>query len=487
MFWNIRGIGTSKKRLRSLVRVHKPSVLFLAEPFRDNSHLSYWRNYFSFSECLSNADKEGKIWCFWIAGLRVEVMGGSNQFISLMINSTVLISVVYAKCRYLERRVLWEDLLVFNTLQLPHVILGDFNIVRNDSERRGGCPRLLTAMDDFCSFIDNGGLVELPFLRNKYSWCNGQTGMARSWAQLDRSLCNLKFLEAFPSVHNQYLPRRSSDHSPMLLGLSDCLTRYGLSSFKFHFMWTTHEDFWPYVSSSWEVPMYGSGLWKLAGKLKRLKQALRTWNKEVFGWTSRHIKNIEMRVEEGETNLQERYSEDVEMDVLANKMELDVWLRREENRLAQQFKRDWILQGEASSSFFKALQTRNHNMVLEMNMNDGRILSNPEAIHEEACVYFHDFLKASQSNVLPNLADLISGEVSEEENNIFGGAPLLEEVKNALFSIPKDSSPSPDGFGSGFYQHCWSLVKNDLFEAITDFFSGIELPRFYTASHCFLY
>ncbi|XP_040994284.1 uncharacterized protein LOC121240822 [Juglans microcarpa x Juglans regia] len=327
---------------------------------------------------------------------KVDVVGGSDQFISLMINSTILISAVYAKCRYLDRRVLWEDLLSVNTMQLPHVILADFNILRNDSEWHGGCPRLLMAMEEFCSFIDTGGLVEMSFLGNKFSWCNGQSGMARSWAQLDRPLCNLKFLELFPLVHNHYLPR------------------YGPSSFKFHFMWTTHEDFWRCVSSSWEGGVYGTGLWKLAEKLKRLKQ------------------------------------------------------------------------GETSSSFFKALQSRKHNVVMEMKISDGRVLSSPEAIHEEACVYFEEFIKPNQSSSLPNLADLISSEVSEEENNIFGCPPLMEEVKKALFYIPNDSSPGPDGFGSRFYQHCWSLVKEDVFEAITDFFSGIELPRFYTASYIIL-
>ncbi|XP_040987651.1 uncharacterized protein LOC121235368 [Juglans microcarpa x Juglans regia] len=370
--------------------------------------------------------------------------------------------------------------------KLSHVILGDYNILRNDSEWRGGCLRLLMAMEEFCSFIDTGGLVEIPFLGNKFSWCNEQSGMARLWAQLDKDLCNLKFLELFPSVHNHYLPRRSSDHSPMLLGLSATLSRYGPSSFKFHFMWTTHEDFWRCVSSSWEGGVYGIGLWKLAKKLKRLKQVLRTWNKEIFGWTGRHIKDLEIKVEEGEASLQERFSEDVEMDVLANKMELDVWLKREEARLAQQFKHDWILQGETSSSFFKALQSRKHNIVMEMKMSDGRVLSSPEAIHEEACVYFEEFLKANQSSSLPNLADLISGDVSEEENKIFRSPPLMDEVKNALFSIPKDSSSGSDGFGSGFYQHCWSLVKEDVFEAITDFFSGTELLRFYTASYIVL-
>ncbi|KAF5459760.1 hypothetical protein F2P56_019680, partial [Juglans regia] len=366
------------------------------EPFRDDSQLNYWKKFLEFDECLSNANQD-------------------------------------------DRRPLWSNLLGVNSLQFPHVIIGDFNVICNDNERRGGNPRMLIAMEDFCSFIDDGRLVELPFSGNGFSWCNGRLGMARSWARLDRALCNSKFKDLYPSGRIQYLPRRTSDHSPM-------------------------------------VEVNGTGLWKLAAKLKRLKLVLKSWNKEVFGWTGKHIKELEAKVEEGELRLQECYSEDVEADVLANKVELDVWLQREESRIAQQVKQKWVSQGEVSTAFFKALQNNKHNMVVEMKLSDGRVLNSPEDIHEAACGYFEDFLKAKATSSVPDLVGLISEEVSEEENNFFGSIPSVGEVKDALFSIPVDSSPGPDGFGSGFFQHCWSLVYQDLLEAVSDFFGGAVLP-----------
>ncbi|KAF5477452.1 hypothetical protein F2P56_004092 [Juglans regia] len=107
--------------------------------------------------------------------------------------------------------------------------------------------------------------------------------MARSWARLDRALCNSKFKDLYLSGRIQYLPRRTSDHSPMVLGLSVSSARYGHTSFKFQYMWTNHEDFWRCVSSSWQVEVNGMGLWKLAVKLKRLKLVLKSWNKDMFG------------------------------------------------------------------------------------------------------------------------------------------------------------------------------------------------------------
>lgn len=54
-------------------------------------------------------------------------------------------------------------------------------------------------------------------------------------------------------------------------------------------MWTSHEGFMELVSRVWLEESNGSGLVRLAGKLKRLKVALKVWNKQVFGQTQVHI------------------------------------------------------------------------------------------------------------------------------------------------------------------------------------------------------
>ncbi|KAK1557037.1 hypothetical protein Q3G72_016579 [Acer saccharum] len=59
---------------------------------------------------------------------------------------------------------------------------------------------------------------------------------------------------------------------------------------------------------------------------------------------------------------------------------------------------------------------------------------------------------------------------------------MEEEVKRAVFSIPKDSSPGADGFGSEFYMSCWDIVKDDVMDAAVDFFQGTPLSRFYSSS-----
>lgn len=58
---------------------------------------------------------------------------------------------------------------------------------------------------------------------------------------------------------------------------------------------------------------WGSKLEALAMKLKNLKVALRSWNKQVFDRTESHIAKLEERIRDLEESLQSSYSEDVEL------------------------------------------------------------------------------------------------------------------------------------------------------------------------------
>jgi len=195
----------------------------------------------------------------------------------------------------------------------------------------------------------------MPFSGNKLSWCNGRGGLTRSWARLDRALCNTRLLDSWSTVSLKYLPRKSSDHAPMSLRLEISNKRYGPSIFRFQQMWTLHEGFGGFVHNLWNEEVEGAGLWKLAYKLKKVKNALRRWNREVFGWTTVHLKRLEEKVEQKETQLQESYSQEVEAEMLEAQAELNAWLKREETRIAQKIKNTWIGHGEVNASFFAAL------------------------------------------------------------------------------------------------------------------------------------
>ncbi|KAF5455805.1 hypothetical protein F2P56_025342, partial [Juglans regia] len=172
-----------------------------------------------------------------------------------------------------------------NIHQLPWMVMGDFNIIRNDSERRGGQPRLALAMEEFNDWVGACGLLDMPFCGNSFSWCNGHSGRSRQWARLDRCFLNTAALDIFPDAKLEYLSRTSSDHAPMSIFLENQFVSYGYPSFKFQQMW---------------------------------------WNKHVFGRTEFHIAELEARIRGLEASLQSEYIKDVEDDLVVSQLELSV-------------------------------------------------------------------------------------------------------------------------------------------------------------------
>ncbi|RVW90073.1 LINE-1 reverse transcriptase-like [Vitis vinifera] len=104
----------------------------------------------------------------------------------------------------------------------------------------------------------------------------------QSWARLDRFLVSPSWLDKFSGVIQRRLPRPVSDHFPILLeggGL-----RRGPSPFRFENMWLKVEGFLDLVRSWWrEIEVRGTASYRLAAKMKELKQKLKVWNREVFG------------------------------------------------------------------------------------------------------------------------------------------------------------------------------------------------------------
>ncbi|KAF5451149.1 hypothetical protein F2P56_031438, partial [Juglans regia] len=221
----------------------------------------------------------------------------------------------------------------------------------------------------------------------------------------------------------------------------------------------------------------GVGLNKLSSKLKRVKIILRDWNFRVFGKTTAIIHELEQRIDRLESSLQNCFNTEDDNDLMVTKLELSTWMSREETRLSHLAKKNWLKDGDQNSKFFHAiLNVKKHNRVSDMFLVDGTHINSPVKIHQAAVDYFNEFLGHHNSCDMPDLNHLISPVISNEENLMLCKDPSIEDIKDALFSIPIDSSPGPDGFGSGFFRTCWEFVKEDLLEATREFFHSHLLP-----------
>lgn len=88
-------------------------------------------------------------------------------------------------------------------------------------------------MDNFNSWIDQGGLIEMRTQGRSYTWCNGQQGLSRSWVKLDRVFLDASLLSRYSHAVCSYLPRSTLNHCPMHIDLIEDPFLYGPSPFCF--------------------------------------------------------------------------------------------------------------------------------------------------------------------------------------------------------------------------------------------------------------
>ncbi|XP_041004036.1 uncharacterized protein LOC121249392 [Juglans microcarpa x Juglans regia] len=209
-------------------------------------------------------------------------------------------------------------------------------------------------MEDFQNWIQQP-LIEMASKGSAFSWCNGQHGLARSWARLDRVLIDVSFLSVFPNAICSYLSRSTSDHAPMCIEFKQDLFSYGPTPFRFQQMWVEHHNFLDCVRQAWASRSGGLAIQNLIMKLKQTKVALRAWNKMDFGHTVCHIATLEERIEELELKLQLHLKEDIDRELQGAILNLAIWRRREEIILAQMAKLKWKVDGDWNSKFFSRL------------------------------------------------------------------------------------------------------------------------------------
>jgi len=175
-------------------------------------------------------------------------------------------------------------------------ILGYFNSIRNEGERRGisqarGNKR---EMQGFNNFIDSMEMVDIPCIGRKYTWYR-PNGKAKS--RLDRILTTFEWLQHWPGSKQYVLNRQVSDHCALVLKSN--ITDWGPKPFRFLDIWQEHKEFDNFVKDKWgSYLVQGNKILVLKEKLKMLKSDLKGWNKVVFGYTDKIKADIMNKIQE---------------------------------------------------------------------------------------------------------------------------------------------------------------------------------------------
>ncbi|XP_027182051.1 uncharacterized protein LOC113780452 [Coffea eugenioides] len=104
-------------------------------------------------------------------------------------------------------------------------------------------------------------------------------------------------------------------------------------------------------------------------------------------------------------------------------------------------------------------------------------VSSKTRLHEARAMYLREF-----GFVPPPTLPLELLRVAAEEDAGLRHLPDLEEIQTVVFSMDASSAPGSDGFGAGFYQQCWEIIKDDLLGVVQDFFKGMQQPGSFSSA-----
>ncbi|KAF9611097.1 hypothetical protein IFM89_026990 [Coptis chinensis] len=185
IFWNIRGIANDKSqnRFSKLINKWDPDIVGIAEPMISPDDFSkFYLQSLGMSSCFfynTSPNRVPNIWLFWKTTVATpNLIHCSNQQLTVEIDG-VLLSIIHAHCIYVNRRQLWMDLHQLSLMNLPWLILGDFNAYLSYSDKQGGHRPSTAAMSDFRDFVGSNHLMEAPCNGFHFSWWNKQVGQLK--------------------------------------------------------------------------------------------------------------------------------------------------------------------------------------------------------------------------------------------------------------------------------------------------------------------
>ncbi|KAJ9549100.1 hypothetical protein OSB04_021643, partial [Centaurea solstitialis] len=362
---------------------------------------------------------------------------------------------------------LWDDLqsIILSSLDVIWVIMGDFNAVRFQEERKGSLFDYKEAAD-FNHFISVAGLQDIQFCGRRFTRFSKD---GKKMSKLDRFLVTANFFSFWKDPFVQVLHRTISDHCPIVLNVDE--VNFGPKPFRVFDSWLIQEDFQQVVSSSWAFSSFqGTADYVLKEKFKALKKDLKGWSK------LESERKLKRKVEIEKALLEWDLKAELGTISEAECRKREEWIfeslqlsHRDKMDLKQKSRVKWAVEGDENSKYFHAIvnQRRRRNNVKGLIL-EGSWSSDPIVIKDAIFSHFAGRFK-DPSLIRPLFFSSLFRRLSPEDANWLERPFSLEEVKNAVWACNGTKSPGPDGLNFNFIKKFWQVIGNSIFAAVHHF------------------
>nr|XP_009620919.1 uncharacterized protein LOC104112639 [Nicotiana tomentosiformis] len=458
LIWNIRSVNTQQafQKVINMQKQHRFCIVALLEPFQKQGFIHYYRTRLGMETALSNIN--GKIWLFIDATVDWELLIDTDQQITIKvlyqgIGKHIIMTVVYVKCSSLERLELWNNLYCLaSDMELPWLVGGDFNVILNEEEKIGGLPVYPPEYEDFAFYVNSCELFDTGHTGSPFTWWNGRANEECIFKRLDRIFVNQKFNSLFPRIDVEHLIRIGSDHAPLLMTCGEDVAHF-IKPFRFLNFWTTHESFNAVVKQNWIADFVDDPFLMIKEIL--FKEEPTTENRIILQQAQA---------------AQKRY------------------LSFEEQYGKQKASMKWFAEGDRNTTFFhNHVKGKRQKLQLKKIQNaKGDWFDAQEGIGNTATTFFQAQFTEEGQLTNTELLNNVPSMISNAQNRELCRFPTIEEAKNAVTALSGDSASGPDGFTRLFFQHCWDIVGEDIYNMIQQFYTGSPLPKSITHTNLVL-
>ncbi|XP_062118721.1 uncharacterized protein LOC133832388 [Humulus lupulus] len=316
-------------------------------------------------------------------------------------------------------------------------------------------------------------LRDVKYSGTFYTWNNKQCGDERVYAELDRVLSNLEWNSLYPTAEVVFWLEGIFYHSPTLLSVYPDI-KGGKNPFRYFDMWSTAPRYQEIISNSWAKEVSGTPMFQVVQKLKFLKGRLKDLNKNHFGdihakvlIAMHHMHEVQKALQQDPLNVSKM---EEELNACAQYRKCQDIYRA---FLHQKAKVAWIKEGDGNTKFFHQClkQRRVHNTVYFIKDMHGNWVDSKEGVNE-AFLSFYKNLLGSQNCFRNKVLQYVLGMgpiITQEQHHFLLQEYSPEAVKRAIFSIPNQKAPGPDGYGSGFYKTNWDIIGVDVSKVVLSF------------------
>ncbi|WOH06937.1 hypothetical protein DCAR_0626366 [Daucus carota subsp. sativus] len=195
--WNCQGVGRPRtiSYLRGLIRVHRPTVVFVMETKNKQRKLDRIRRSINMPNAyyVDPAGQSGGLALWW---------------------------------------------------------LDSINLLVSVADKTGGNSDISKSIEELQGFINDANLLEIPFKGVNYSWTNNREESHNIRERIDRVLVNADWMELYPLCLLSHEPLIGSDHTPLLLNTEP--RKHFHKRFRFETMWTRSDQCEAIIKHSWK-------------------------------------------------------------------------------------------------------------------------------------------------------------------------------------------------------------------------------------------